>query len=713
MLSVTLVLASACLGWSSPPEPPETVPPRIDSRIARPPVAKKSPIALVIHDDRRVDDYGWLRERTNPEVVAYLKAENDYTAAVMKPTLGFQDALYAEMLGRTRRTEISPPTQKGDYWYYTRMEPGRQYPIQCRKRGRLGAVEEVVLDLNQLAEGHAYLSVHEQAISDDGRFLAYTTDVTGGREFRLHVKDLNTGEMLGLRAEKVRSLAWAADHSTLFFIVEDAAKRPYRLYRRTLGGGQAELLYEERDERFRLYVRRTSDAQFIVAESRSFTTTETRIIPSRRPAEPPRLLLERRDGVIQEVEHREGRFYVRTNDHARDFRLISFPDADARPEAWREVVPPRVGIALEEFRLFRDYAVILRREAGLPSFRVIDLGVGTDHPVVLPETICSIGFEENPEFDATRFRFHDSTPVTPSRVFEYDMLIHKLTLVNQTEVPGALPPDRYTVERTHATAGDGVRVPITLTYRKDTPRDGTAPALLIAYGAYGEPMEAGFEVKRLGLLDRGVVVALAHVRGGGDLGSDWRDQGRTLNKRNSITDFIAAAEELIARRYTSADRLAIQSLSAGGILIGGAMNLRPDLFKAAIMRSPFVDVVNSMLDPTIPLTIPEYLEWGDPHEKRHYDSMKSYCPYTNLGRHAYPAMLLMTSVDDSQVMYWESVKYVAKLRSMKTDANPVLLKVSVNAGHKGSSGRFDALREEAFVQAFLLSRIGVGRPARP
>jgi oligopeptidase B len=678
--------------------------------VARPPVAKKVATERVVHGDRRVDDYGWLRDKSDRDVLAYLKAENEYTAAVMKPALTLRDELYTDVLSRIPQTDESPPYRKGGFWYYTRAEQGKQYPVQCRKAGSLDAAEQVTLDLNALAEGHPYFSVHEQAISDDGRRLAYTTDVSGAREFTLCVKDVDTGAVLTDGVTKVRSLAWAADNVTLFYVTEDAAKRPYRLYRRDVRGGPGVLVYEEADELFRLYVRRSLDGRYVYADSQSLTTTETRVIPGDRPSEGPRALIPRREFQVYHAEHRDGHFYVRTNHEVRDFRLITFPASDPSPGAWRELVPHREGVTLEDFRLFRRHAALLQREGGLPALRVLDLNVGSDHCIDLPERVCAVRFEVNPKFDSTHLRFTFSTPVTPDSVFDYDMESRRLTLLKRARVRG-IAPDLYTVERTQAAAPDGARVPITLVYRKDVPRDGSAPALLFGYGAYGAPQEASFDPWRLSLLDRGVTCAVAHVRGGGDLGGRWREQGRAMNKLNAVTDFIAVAEHLVGRKYTSPDRLAVQSLSAGGVVIGQAVNLRPDLFKAVLLRGPFLDVVNSMLDPTLPLTVPEYLEWGDPNRECEYWQMTRFCPYTNLRRQPYPAMLLLTSLDDSQVMYWEPVKYVAKLRALKTDANPLLLQVGVNAGHMGSSGRYDALREKAFGYAFVLSQIGFGHSA--
>jgi oligopeptidase B len=682
---------------------------RIDPAALRAPSATRVRTTRVIHGETRVDDYDWLRDKTNPEVLSYLRAENAYTVAVMRPTQALQEELYREMVGRISETDATVPYRKQGYWYYTRTEEGKQYPIQCRKPDSQGGLEQVVLDLNRLAEGHPFLKVHEQAVSDDGRLLAYTTDVTGFRDFTLRIKDLEAGADLSDRASKVRSLAWAADNTTLFYVVDDAAKRPYRLYRHTIGGGPDVLVFEENDELFRLYIRRSADGRYILITSQSLTTTEMRTVPSDRPAEPPRVLLPREDHHEYDAEHRAGRFYVRTNKDAPEFRLVSFPDNDPRIASWRDVVPSKAGVAIEDFKLFAGHAVVFEREGGLPALRIVDLDTGRDHRVALPERVCTVLPEHNLEFESTHYRFRYASPVTPDSIFEYDMERRALVLRKRSPILGSFDPGNYAVEWINASAPDGARVPISLVARKDVPRDGTAPLLLYGYGAYGAAMDATFDAKRLCLLDRGVIYAQAHVRGGGDLGESWQDQGRALAKQTAVTDFIAVAEHLIARRYTASDRLAIQCISAGGVLIGAALNQRPDLFRAAVLQGPFVDVVNTMLDPKLPLTVPEYLEWGDPRIKEHYEAMKAYCPYSNIRAQNYPALLLLTTLDDSQVMYWEPVKFTAKLRALKTDRNPLLLKVDSGTGHTGPSGRYDVLREKALVYAFLLSQIAAAR----
>jgi oligopeptidase B len=710
-----LAHALALVCWAALPDQPanQVSVARIDPAAAAPPSAKKVPSRRVVHGDTLVDEYAWLRDRTDPAVLAHIAAENAYTTTVMEPVRDLRDALFDEMVGRLQETDSALPYRQRGYWYYSRTDQGKQYPILCRKAGSLDAPEQVLLDLNRMAEGQPFLEVHEQAVSDDGRLLAYTTDVTGFREFTLHIKDLETGEHLASGIEKVRSLAWGAGGDVLFYVREDSAKRPYRVYRRAVAGGPETLVYEETDELFRVYIRRSADGRYVLITPQSLTTTELLTVPSDRPDEPARVVVPRRDRHEFDAEHRNGRFYVRTNLHAPEFRLVSFPAETPAPESWREVLPYRDGVTLEDFRLFAGHAVVFEREGGLPALRVVDLETGRHDRVVLPERVGMIGPDHNPDFAARTFRFRYASPITPDSVYELDLAARTLTLRKRNMIGGGFDPSNYTLQWTHAEAQDGKKVPISIVARKGVPRDGTAPLLLAGYGAYGAPMKLNFDARRFSLLDRGVVYAQAHVRGGGDLGERWQDQGRALARDNSVSDFIAVAEHLIGHRYTSADRLAVQSISAGGVLIGAALNRRPDLFRAAVLQGPFLDVVNSMLDPTLPLTVPEYLEWGDPRIPAHYEMMKTYCPYTNIRPQPYPSILLLTSLDDSQVMFWEPVKYAARLRANKTDANPLLLKVESGTGHVGPSGRYDALREKAFAYAFLLSQIAgssVGGP---
>ncbi|HET6899635.1 MAG TPA: S9 family peptidase [Vicinamibacteria bacterium] len=678
--------------------------------VPRPPTARKQPKVDVVHGERREDDYFWMREKSNPEVASYLEAENAYADAVMKPTEGFQRALYDEMLGRIQETDVNVPYRQGAYFYYSRTEQGKQYPILCRKFESLEAPEQVTLDVNLLAEGHAFMALGAYAVSDDGNLLAYSTDSTGFRQYDLFIKDLRTGQSGPAVAPKTGSVAWAADNRTLFYTVEDEAKRHYRLYRHRLGAATPdELVFEEPDEAFNIGVGRTRSRAYLVLGAGSLTTAEARVLAADDPAGEWRLLAPRIHDQEYDVDHHDGWFYFRVNDTGRNFRLVKAPlDAPGR-ENWTEVIPHRPGVMLEGVDFFHAFYVLLERETGLQRLRLVDVASGAAQDVPFPEPAYSVFPAANAEFDTRKFRYSYESMVTPRSIFDYDVDTKTSELLKEQPVLGGYDRSRYASERLFATAPDGVQVPISIVYRKDTPRDGSAPMLLGGYGSYGLPLPVTFSSARLSLLDRGVTVALAHIRGGGEMGKPWHDDGRLMNKRNTFTDFVAVAEHLVARKYTSSDRLVIEGGSAGGLLMGAVTNMRPELFKAVVSHVPFVDVINTMLDASLPLTVGEYEEWGNPREKEAYDYMKTYCPYTNLAARAFPAMLVKTSFNDSQVMYWEPAKYVAKMRTLKTDANPLLLKTNMGAGHGGASGRYDRLHEIAFDYAFVLGQVGIAR----
>jgi oligopeptidase B len=700
---IVLALALAqCAAWVSAEQ--------LDPSAATPPVAAKRPKTFTVHGDTRVDNYFWLREKQNPEVISYLEAENAYTSAVMKRTEHLQEKLYQEMLGRIKQTDLAVPYRLGGWWYYTRTEKGKQYPIHCRKRGNLDAQEEVLLDLNELAAGKKFLHVGVTKVSDDGNWLAYTSDVTGFREYTLHVKDLASGKDLPDRASRVSgffSVEWTADNATLFYVTEDAAKRPYRLYRHSLGAANDELVFEEKDELFRLAIHRSRDKKYLFARSQSSVTTEERYLASERPTAAWQTILPREQGHEYYADQRDGLFYIRTNKGAENFRLVTAPVAEPRPARWKELIAHRPDALLQNVALFARHAVLTEWESGLPKALVLDFARNKQHSIELREPAYAVQPDLNPEYDTNLFRYHYQSFVTPDSVYDYDMDAHRAKLLKRPEVLGGYDPSRYESERVTATASDGARIPVTLVYRKGLRRDGKAPLLLYGYGAYGASQPVTFQSQRLSLLDRGVVYALVHIRGGSEMGRAWHDQGKMMHKRNTFTDFIAAAEHLIAERYTSKDRLAIMGGSAGGLLIGAVLNLRPDLCRAAVLLVPFVDVINTMLDASLPLTVQEYLEWGNPNVAKEYEYMKSYCPYTNIAARDYPAILVMTSLNDSQVMYWEPAKYVAKMRATKADKNVLLLRTRMTGGHGGASGRYDALRDQAFVFAFLLNEFGI------
>ncbi|MEQ1883002.1 MAG: S9 family peptidase, partial [Burkholderiales bacterium] len=624
--------------------------------VSLPPVARRIPHVGVVHGERRVDDYHWLRNKDNPEVRAYLESENAYTAAMMKPSEPFQRQLYREMVGRIKETDTEVPYRDGGHFYYSRTVKGRQYRIYCRKKGSLNSTEAVIFDVNAQAKGHAYYSLGAFEISPDENLLAYSSDTSGFREYTLQIKDLRSGAQLAERIEKVRSVAWAADSRTLFYVKEDEAKRASRVYRHLLGSQDDQLVYEETDARFSVSVADSRSRRYLFITSHSATTSEVRTLYAEDPWALPSLVSERRADHEYYVDHGNGLFYIATNDRGRNFRLVSAPENKPGEDHWKELIAHRDGVMLEGVDVFARHVIVHERAGGFPRLRVLRLADGESHEVSMPEPACSVSGGANMEFDADVYRFHYDSYVTPDATFDYRVDTRERTLLKSREVRG-YDATKYRCEILYATTGDGVQVPISLVYRIDQRVNGPQPLLLYGYGAYGYALDVEFSSARLSLLDRGVIYACAHVRGGGEMGKRWHDEGRMLNKSHSFSDFIACAEHLIGRRFTDPSKLVIQGGSAGGLLMGAVTNLRPDLFRAVVAEVPFVDVVNTMLDETLPLTTGEYEEWGNPKEKNFYDAMKAYSPYDNLAAKNYPAMLVETSLNDSQVMYWEPAKY--------------------------------------------------------
>jgi oligopeptidase B len=677
--------------------------------VAPPPVADKIPHVTEIHGERLVDNYFWLRQRDHPRVKKYLEAENAYTRWFMKPTEPLQQTLYREMLSHIQETDSTVPYRDGDYFYYSRTEQGKQYPILCRNKGSVDAPEQITLDLNAMATGKKFLALGVHEISDDGNLLAFSTDEVGFREYTLFVKDLRTGQLLTEKIPHVVSAAWAADNTTIFYVIEDKAKRPYRLYRHRLGERTDELVYEEKDEMFDAAVARTRSKRFIFLALGSKTTDEVRFVRADRPGDDFAILAPRIKDQEYSVDHGGDVFFVRVNDRGRNFRLVTAPvDAPGR-QNWREIVPQRDDVMIDDVEVFADFYVMQERQDGLPQLTVTELATGGSRRIEFPEAAYTVGPGMNAEFQTTKFRFNYESLTTPESAFDYEVPTGERKFLKQQPVPG-YDASQYESERIFATAPDGVRIPIALVYRKGMMRDGNNPLWLYGYGAYGIPADVWFSPSRLSLLDRGLIVAIAQVRGGGEFGKKWHDAGRMMNKRNTFTDFISCAEHLIREGYTSRDQLLAEGASAGGLLIGAVLNMRPDLFRAVILDVPFVDVINTMLDPTLPLTITEFEEWGDPGQHREqYLHMKSYSPYDNIAPQNYAAMLVETSLNDSQVMFWEPAKYVAKLRATKTDKNPLVLNIKQAGGHSGESGRYDQLRERAFDYAFGLTELGIIR----
>ena len=698
-----LVLLSLTLpSCTTAPKPPaETHPSPMP-----PPVAPTHPHSVTLHGDTRVDDYFWLREKEAAEVTEYLEAENAYAEERMAPTVELQKTLYDEILGRIQETDQSAPYRKGAFEYYHRTEEGKQYRSYCRREPGKAGTEQVLLDMNALAEGRPFLGLGVYEVSPDGRYLAFSLDETGFRDYTLQIKDLRSGAVLSERMEKVKSAAWASDSKTLFYSVDDDTKRPHQILSHQLGAtAEDSLIYQEDDERFRVAVWRSRSGQYVFRGAFSHTTSEIAFLSASEPAGAWRVVAERTQDHEYDVAHRGGDFLIRTNDRGRNFRVVRAPVENPAPSSWQELVAHRDGVMLESLDVFEGFFVLLERETGLPYVRVFPFADGESHRVAIDEPVYSLHPGTNEEFSTDVYRFRYESLATPDSVFDYDVRSKARSLVKQIEVLGEYDPSEYQSERLWATAHDGTRVPVSVVYKRGTPRDGSAPMLLVGYGSYGYPYPTGFSHARVSLLDRGVTYAIAHIRGGGELGKPWHDQGRMENKMNSFTDFVAVAEHLVANQYTSSRRLAIQGGSAGGLLVGAVINSRPDLFGAVVSLVPFVDILNTMLDDTLPLTVGEYEEWGNPNDPEVYARIKAYCPYSNIEAHPYPAMLIRTSLNDSQVMYWEPAKYVAKLRALKTDNNLLLFKINMDAGHGGASGRYDYLKETALDYAFILTQL--------
>lgn len=676
--------------------------------VAQPPVAKKIPKTITLHGDARVDDYGWLRDKKSPETIAYLDAENAYADAMTKPIEDLSKKLYDEMLGRIKQTDINVPYRKNGYFYYSRTVEGKQYPILARKKGSLDADEEILLDVNQLAEGKKFMSIGAMSVSDDSNLLAFSTDDNGYRQYKLHLKDLRTAKVTENLAERVGGVEWAKDNKTIFYSTENDAKRSNRIFRHVLGTTEHTVIYEEKDELYDVYVDRTRSGDWIFLISDSKTTNEVRLIPGAKPATAPVVMIERKTDHKYYPDHRGDLFYFMTNDAGINYRVVTAPVMSYAQKNWKTLVPYRKPVRVESIDLFKNHMVVRLREGGLSHLEIYDLREGgVSHRVTFPEPTYALFPSQNAEFDTSLFRYTYQSFITPSSVYDYDMDSKKQTLLKRTEVLGGYDPEKYKVERFFVAASDGAKIPVSMVYRKDIDPRAKNPLLLYAYGSYGASMSASFSSSRFSLVDRGVTYAIAHIRGGGEMGKEWHEQGRMMTKKNTFTDFIAVADHLVKEGYTSKEKLAIQGGSAGGLLMGAVVNMRPDLFRAVMAYVPFVDVINTMLDASLPLTTQEYIEWGNPNEKDAYLYMKSYDPYSNIEKKKYPAMLVRTSLNDSQVGYWEAAKWVARLRANKTDENVLLLRVNMGAGHGGSSGRYDKLKEDAADYAWVLDLLGV------
>ncbi|WP_088241924.1 S9 family peptidase [Calothrix rhizosoleniae] len=677
-----------------------------------PPVAEKQPQILELHGDRRVDNYFWMRDQENPQVISYLEAENAYTDAMMQHTQGLQTQLYEEILARIKERDLSVPYRKDDYYYYSRTEEGKAYPIYCRKRGSLDAGEEVLLDQNQLANGHEFCDLGVLAVSPNHQILAYSTDTTGAERYTLFFLDLNSHELYAdIIEDTYFSLVWANDNKTVFYTTIDDANRPFKLFRHTLGCDVAddELIYHEPDDGYHLYVDKTRSQEYLLLTVGGSITSEIHYLKADNPFGEFEVIAPRDTGILYDVEHHSDYFYIVTNETAINFKLMRTPITAIGKDNWQTVIPHRQDVRLSEVSAFVNHLVIYERKGGLPTARIQNIATGAENQITFPEPTYDFEEDTNAEFNTNILRFSYTSLITPPSVFDYDMDTNQRELKKETEVLGGYDRTQYRSEWLMATADDGTSVPISIVYPRDIKQDGTNPLFMLGYGSYGYSYPVTFASDILSLLDRGVVFAIAHVRGGEEMGRQWYEEGKFLHKKNTFTDFITCAEYLIAQGWTASDRLAISGGSAGGLLMGAVMNMRPDLFQAVVARVPFVDVLTTILDTSLPLSVMEWEEWGNPNEKAYYDYLKSYSPYDNVEAKDYPDILITAGLNDSRVKYWEPAKWTAKLRDMKTDENILLLKTNMGAGHSGASGRYESLKELVFEYAFVFDRLGVGK----
>jgi len=697
-----------------------------------PPKAAIHPHEMTIHGHTRIDNYYWLNERENPEVIAYLEAENQYEEACLKYTEPLQEQLFKEITGRIKQDDNSVPIKIRDYYHYTRYEEGKEYPIYCRKHHSLDAPEEILLDGNVLVEGHAFFEIGELSLSEDDKLLAYSVDTVSRRIYTVYVKDLETGELVGEPISGTSgNVVWASDNKTLFYGVKDETLRPCKIMRHRLGSHATDdvKVYEETDETFVCYISKTKSRKYLIINSDSTLSSECRILESDQPMNEFRVFQERQSDMLYGIDHYREHFYIQTNaDGAKNYKIMRTPVGQTEKSHWEEVVPHREKVMLEGFTIFDKFFVIEERECGLVKIRVKSWDGLTDYYLDFGEPAYTAGVGANPDFDAVTLRYAYNSMTTPSSVYEWDMEKRTKTLLKRQEIVGGYNPEEYVTERLMAPSHDGVLVPISIVYKKNVdtavpepvkgpqqnesgPSTGSGtlnrPLVLYGYGSYGSSMDAYFSVARLSLLNRGFVWAIAHIRGGEEMGRQWYDDGKMLNKKNTFLDFIACAEYLINKGYTAPQKMFAMGGSAGGLLVGAVTNMRPDLWKGVIAQVPFVDVVTTMLDESIPLTTGEYDEWGNPNEKQYYDYMLSYSPYDNVEAKDYPAMLITTGLHDSQVQYWEPAKWAAKLRALKTDKNPLYLKTEMDYGHGGASGRFEGYKEVVLEYAFMLDELGM------
>lgn len=676
------------------------------------PVAVQKPKELSIHGDIRQDPYYWLNDRNDAEVIQYLTDENSYLDTMMAHASGFREKLYNELVGRIKQTDMSVPYKDNGYYYITRYEEGQEYPIHSRKKGDLGSPEEVMLNVNELAKGYDYYAVGGRSVSPDNRLVVYGEDTLSRRIFTLRVKDLVSGKLLSdVIPNTSGGATWAADNKTFFYTTKDETLREFRIWKHILGTPVADdkLVYEESDETFTAFVYKTKSKKYIIIGSYSTLSQEYRYLDATDPDGTFTVFQPRKRGLEYSVDHFNDIWYIRTNKDARNFRLMKTPEHQTTEENWTEVIPHREDVLLEGMDIFKDFLVLSERKQGITQIRVIPHH-GDEYYIPFEEEAYVANTSINPEFDTKTLRFNYQSMTTPNTTYDYDMVSREKTLLKQQEVLGGFNPADYRSERIMARARDGVEVPVSLVYHKDTPIDGSSPCLLYGYGSYGLSMDPSFSMSRLSLLNRGFVYAIAHIRGGEEMGRHWYEDGKLLKKKNTFTDFIDAGHHLVAHQYAHPKKLFAMGGSAGGLLMGAVMNMEPQMWAGIIAAVPFVDVVTTMLDESIPLTTGEFDEWGNPKDKVYYDYMKSYSPYDNVEAKDYPPMLVTTGLHDSQVQYWEPAKWVARLRAMKTDNNPLLLHTNMEAGHGGASGRFRQFKETALHYAFMLDLAGKTDP---
>ncbi len=705
-----LSIVAAALMTACNPSKKETVMLK-QSDFPAPPVAEVIPDTFSNFGQTRIDNYYWLKDKNNPKVIDYLKAENAYTDTVMASTKALQQTIYDEIIGRIKEDDESYPSFSDGYYYYSRTEKGKQYRTYCRRKGTLDAPEEIIFDVNKMAEGKPAYIFRGYSISPDNSKAAYFYNETGSyAEFIMKVKDLASGKDVGFTVNGATSVAWANDNKTLFYGIVDNTLRSYRILRQVLDGSRADLVYEETDARFSTYVSGSKTKQYIFISSASSTTADERYIPADKPLEQFKVFLPRVQDVEYSVYPHKGKFFVRYKDKENlngkiyETPLTSHEDRNT----WKEFLAHDKNVRIEGIDILRDYVTIELRRNGLSEIIAKPAsGIGEIKTIAFPEPVYSAGLNGNPEYDATTFRYSYTSLNRPGTLYEYNIATGEAVKLKEQEIPSGFNPDDYVVERLWATAPDGVKVPMAIVYKKGLKKDGTNPALIYSYGSYGSSSDVSFSTSLYSLIDRGFVYALAQIRGGSDLGEQWYEEGKLLHKKNTFTDFIACSELLVNEKYTSTNKLAAMGGSAGGLLMGAVTNMRPDLYQTIVAQVPFIDVINTMLDDTLPLTTGEYEEWGNPNEEEYYNYMLSYSPYDNIKAQNYPNMLITGGINDSQVLFHEPTKYVAKLRALKTDDNLVLLHMNMDSGHGGATGRYDGIKDTAFEFAFILNRVGI------